>query len=145
MVSRRGAPVVLLRAEERVDVGDRQYLQLSLQSVVHLALVHRLSGRDGPTPRRAHELASAFTYFGGASMDRTQQDREPGELFERGYTYLFADPAEVHGEVVAAEPATNVLEFLGRGRHGRNDDQPFTLLNVTKLVWRVREGLGLPI
>ena len=122
MVSRTPA-VVFLQPGERIDRGGRQYLALSLVSVIHLGLVHRLSGKDRPTPRRAHELASVFTYSGAASIGPNGQDREPGELFDRGFTYLFVDPAEVLAEVVAAEPGSDVIQFLRTGRD-RNSGSP---------------------
>lgn len=137
MVSRSPA-VVLLGEDERIDVGDRQYLKLTIRSVIHLALVFELSKIY--TPRRAHEYAAAFTYFGAEAGG---PDREPGGLFDTGHTLLFVDPDREHGVVVPADPKAPWSVVTFEGTQGKGLAGPVAVMSMNDLSRRVRARLGV--
>lgn len=137
MVSRT-PPVVLLRDDERVDVGERQYLQFTIRSVIHLALVCQLT--ETYTPRRAHEYAAAFTYFGGEAGG---PPRDPADLFYSGHTLLFVDPTREHGVVVAADPKDSWVTVFAQGTQGVRTIAPIAVMSMNLLVGHVRAELGV--
>lgn len=132
--------VVLLQEDERVQLGERQFLSLSLSSVLHLTLVNRLAKTFDI--RRAHQYASTFTYF-GAPAARRAPERFPGSLYRDGRTYLFADPEMVVGEVVFAPPDKDVVTFFFEGTHGRGVGHPVVIIDVTRVDAEVRLELGM--
>jgi hypothetical protein len=143
----RTPPVVLLLPAEREDRGDRQYLKLTRQSVVHLALVRRLERYMAP--REAHLVATGFTYVGD-SVATAGQDREPGMLFAEGRTLLFARP-EGEGICTPLDPGdrkagrepTAAFDMIFKASRGAGVGEPMIVLDVSRVADDVAAQLGL--
>lgn len=130
----RRSIVIPLAPEERRGEGERTFLQLTLRSAYHVALVAELVKR-GHEPRHAHEIAAAFSMFGDGN-------REPGSLFADGYTYLVGAVEAGASYVRQVQPRATLVEVTHDAEaHGGGVS---ALIRVDPIVWRVRAALGLP-
>lgn len=119
----------LIRREEGALFTFRRALQVALTA----ALVHlRLS------PDFAARTAFGFTDIGDGELPGLRSNRDPGEMFENGWTVICIYPGE-HAEVKNVQPADAAVTLFTPLGHARSD--AVTLLNVTFLAQRLREAL----
>lgn len=138
----RKPPAILLAPAEREEVGGRTIFKLTLQSVYHLAIVRELVAR-GFEPRRAHEMASAFTLFGdgkGSHEPADKKVREPGNLYDDGYTYLIGC-GQGGSYTVQVDPAKTTL-FTALVR-AEEQGGAAAVVRIDPIIWRTRAALGL--
>jgi hypothetical protein len=145
-----GMPVATLRSlvqrkhiwfdddEDVVSSDARVPYQIGIRSAIRVAMMALLTQRDGMHPRRAWMITAGFTEFGDGPLPN-QPARAPGELFERGRTWLIARDGSDTSEVINVRPDTRAVELM-QGLDGRAVS--FIAIDCNELVDRVSRALA---
>lgn len=141
--------LILFREDDREGAGSGSRRLFTLRRAYQVAIASKLM-KLGIATSLACEMALRFTDIGGERIDGSgnsgwvgeappqSRTREPGELFAGAHTFLIITDRD-NEKPDARLHRVEFQEFLTLA-----DGEAGAFINVTAVVWNVRQRLGLP-
>lgn len=141
----RDPPAITLREHDRKALKSGKPHLFTYRRVLQVALTADLV-RLGFPPRKAGMMAAGFTDVGDVAIPPLgdhgdEAERQPGELYADGLTFLIAYPEDDLSYVQKVGPKTSLLEVLHLDGEGLRASA--AIVNVTQIDMYARAVLGL--
>jgi hypothetical protein len=141
----REPPAILLGPDERTDTGR---LLLSYRRIMQVAIVAEFV-RVGVQPRKAGMWAAGFTdagdgyggFVGGDLEEAAKKARQPGDLYDQGFTFLVAYPDEETAKVKNVGSTTSMFDIFWTARTGTQ--KVAIIVNLNLIDGQVRAALNI--